>query len=210
MSSSTYIRTTTNYVSRKAQIEGPQNVEMRGRVSQSFLLLLFPFIRAHTSPITLQSIIAEGVTMRGDLAPIRVGHYCFFEEGCVLSPCVATVREGGTAAHIPLTIGSMTLVGKDAVVEAAYLGSHVEIGGNSVVGARCILKDCCRLLPDTVLPPDTVVPPFALVAGQPGRVVGELPPSVPVMTRQAAMGRYRRTKKEIVESGEKEKQQQKK
>ncbi len=146
------------------------------------------------------------MTVRGDLAPIRVGHYCYFDEGCVLSPCVATVREGSTAAHIPLTVGNMTVVGKDAVIEAAYLGSHVEIGENCVVAARCILKDCCRLAPGTVLPPDTVVPPFALVAGQPGRVVGDLPPSVQVMTRQAAMGRYRRTKKAIVESGEKEKQ----
>lgn len=42
--SSEYIRTTTNYISRKALIEGPQYVEMRGRVR---LLLhhsfLFPF-----------------------------------------------------------------------------------------------------------------------------------------------------------------------
>lgn len=40
-----------------------------------------------------QSVIQPKAQLRGDLAPIRVGHYCFFDEGCVLRP-PSTLRDG--------------------------------------------------------------------------------------------------------------------
>lgn len=156
----------------------------------------------------------DEVTIRGDLAPIRVGHFCYFAAGSVLSPpslhlLPTTERKkppetqeprrhlpqqqhphpnspGVKASHIPMCIGSMTSVGRDAVVQAAAVGACVEVGDNAVISARCILKDGCRIAPNTVLAPDTVVPPFALVAGRPGQIVGELPPSVMVMRKEAA------------------------
>ncbi|KAM3574151.1 hypothetical protein VYU27_003870 [Nannochloropsis oceanica] len=197
--SSEYIRTTTNYISRKALIEGPQYVEMRGR-----------------------SIVEEDVTIRGDLAPIRVGHYCFFAAGSVLSPCFIIAppqyepqqqqqqppqppqppqQQQSKQRYIPMTIGSMTNIGPDAVIQAASIGSHVEIGANCIVSPRCILKDCCRLAPGTVLPPDSVVPPFALMSGAPAKMVGELPPSVVSTMKEKAQGRYRRRKRWIVGEG---------
>jgi hypothetical protein len=100
-----------------------------------------------------------------------------------------------------MCIGSMTSVGRDAVVQAAAVGACVEVGDNVVISARCILKDGCRIAPNTVLAPDTVVPPFALVAGRPGQIVGELPPSVMVMRKEAAQGRYRRKRRWILEGG---------
>lgn len=42
---------------------------------------------------TLQSVIQPKAQLRGDLAPIRVGHYCLFDEGCVLRP-PSTLRDG--------------------------------------------------------------------------------------------------------------------
>jgi len=155
--------------------------------------------------------VEENVTIRGDLAPIRVGHYCFFAAGSVLSPSFLTIppqdkqqqpqqqqQQQQKQQYIPLTIGSMTHIGPDAVIQAASIGSHVEIGANCVVSPRCILKDCCRLAPGTVLAPDSVVPPFALMAGVPARMVGELPPSVVGRRREEAQGRYRRRKRLIL------------
>jgi len=46
-SSTAFIRTTTNFISRQALIEGPQNVEMRGRVR-------FPLL-SRTLPLRLHS-----------------------------------------------------------------------------------------------------------------------------------------------------------
>lgn len=66
-------------------------------------------------------------------------------------------------------------VGEGAVVQAATIGSHVHIGHNAVVGEFAIIKDYVRILPDTVIPANMVIPSFSIVAGQPARVVGEVP-----------------------------------
>ena len=60
-------------------------------------------------------------------------------------------------------------------MQAATIGSHVHIGQNAVVGEFAIIKDYVRILPDTVIPANMVIPSFSIVAGQPARVVGEVP-----------------------------------
>lgn len=72
-------------------------------------------------------------------------------------------------------LGDHVFVGEGSVVQAAMIGSHVHIGAGCVVGEFCIIKEYSKLLDGTVLPPFTVVPSFSIVAGQPGRVIGELP-----------------------------------
>lgn len=54
------------------------------------------------------------------------------------------------------------------------MGNHVEIGANCVIGKFTIIKDFVRVLDGTVVPPNTVIPSFSVVAGRPGRVVGEV------------------------------------
>jgi dynactin-5 len=66
-------------------------------------------------------------------------------------------------------------VGPGAVVEAALIGNHVSIGAGCVVGKFVIIKDFVRILEGTVVPPNMVIPSFSIVAGRPGRVVGEVP-----------------------------------
>lgn len=55
------------------------------------------------------------------------------------------------------------------------MGSHVHIGRHVVVGEFAIIKDYVRVLDGAVVAPNTVVPSFSVVAGQPARVVGEVP-----------------------------------
>lgn len=61
------------------------------------------------------------------------------------------------------------------MVEAALVGSHVNIGARCVIGKFAIIKDYVRILEDTVVPANMVIPSFSIVAGRPGRVVGEVP-----------------------------------
>lgn len=77
--------------------------------------------------------------------------------------------------YLPLRLGDHVFVGEGAVVQAATIGSHVYIGQNAVVGEFAIIKDYVRVLPDTVIPANMVIPSFSIVAGQPARVVGEVP-----------------------------------
>jgi dynactin-5 len=51
----------------------------------------------------------------------------------------------------------------------------VSIGASCVVGKFVIIKDFVRILDGTVVPPNMVIPSFSIVAGRPGRVVGEVP-----------------------------------
>ena len=57
-------------------------------------------------------------------------------------------------------------------------------------GKRAILKDCCEIMPGTVLPADTVVPPFARFAGNPGRMVSELPECTKDLHKDLARNHY--------------------
>ncbi len=65
-------------------------------------------------------------------------------------------------------------MGPSSIIEAALIGSHVNIGANVVVGKFAIIKDYVRILDGSVVPPNMVIPSFSVVAGRPARVVGEM------------------------------------
>lgn len=76
---------------------------------------------------------------------------------------------------MPLRMGDHVFIGAGSTVMAASIGSHVHLGANVVVGDFAIIKDYVRVLDGTVIPPNMVIASFSIVAGQPARVVGELP-----------------------------------
>ena len=51
------------------------------------------------------------------------------------------------------------------------------IGEGAIIGARAVIKDAVYVCPGAVVAPDAVVPPLSIVAGVPGRIIGELPTS---------------------------------
>ena len=44
-----------------------------------------------------------------------------------------------------------------------------------MIGELAIIKDYVRILDHTIVPANMVIPSFSIVAGQPARVIGELP-----------------------------------
>jgi dynactin 5 len=78
-------------------------------------------------------------------------------------------------SHYPLKIGDHVYVGPGTVVEAALIGNHVQIGAGCVIGKFAIIKDFVQILEGTVVSANMVIPSFSVVAGRPGRVVGEVP-----------------------------------
>ena len=91
-----------------------------------------------------------------------------------------------------MKIGDYVHIGAGTVVEAATIGSHVEIGKNCIIvslpwslaskilnpwhvqGKFTIIKDCARIADNTVIPPNTVVPALALFAGSPGMLTSSV------------------------------------
>lgn len=130
---------------------------------------------------------------------VAIGRYCFLSRGSCLrppgrmykgyvsTPSLSASRPSSTdprltsASHrsiftyMPLRIGDHVFVGQNTVVQAASVGSHIYIGNNAVVGEFAIIKDYVRILDGSVVPPNMVIPSFSIVAGQPARVIGEIP-----------------------------------
>jgi len=165
-----YIKTTThNFVSRKAIIDGPKQVEIRGR-----------------------SILQDGVHIRGDLAMIRIGRYCEIDIHTILEP---PMHPFDPSKRIPIIIGSHTHIGSNSTIAAAAIGSMVWIGKNVTLGPRVIVKDNCIIEDGVHLGADTVIPPFTRISSK-GAVQDshflqtELPPSMAIHMQELSLDRF--------------------
>lgn len=138
-----YIRTASgNFVSRHATLQGAQHVELKGR-----------------------TWVDAGVTLRGDLAPIRVGRYNAIGKNTTIAPPILmpTSNTAENKKYAPVSVGAHTSIGTDCDIQAAAIGSYNSIGNHVVLGPRVILKDAVVVMEGTKIPADTVVPPFTLV-----------------------------------------------
>ena len=162
-----YLQTSAgNIISRKASIFKAQSVEIpQGKV-----------------------VIKDNATVRGDLATVQLNKYTIVCEGSILRPPYGIIS--GSFRFIPLTIGSHCYISKNCLVQAAVIGVGCYIGENAVLSQRCILKDFVRVEANSVVPPDMVVPPFAIVSGNPARIIGEVSESTSTLAFQEATSRY--------------------
>ncbi|KAL1844206.1 hypothetical protein VTJ49DRAFT_3862 [Mycothermus thermophilus] len=165
-----YIETDTgNKVARKATLVGTQHIMLGGKtVIQPDAMIRGDLVR------TIHPSSQSG----GNAAPqnntaISIGRYCFLSRNCCLRPPGRFYK--GAFTYMPLRMGDHVFVGPGAVVQAASVGSHVHIGAGCVIGEFAIIKDYVRILDGTVVPPNMVIPSFSIVAGQPARVIGEVP-----------------------------------
>ncbi|CAK7268734.1 hypothetical protein SEPCBS57363_003241 [Sporothrix epigloea] len=169
-----YIETDTgNKVSRKATLVGTQNIILGGKsVIQQDVTIRGDLVRS--LPASSSSSSGGGPsTSSGSNTAISIGRYCFLSKGCCLRPPGRLWK--GIFSHMPLRMGDHVFIGAGSTVMAASIGSHVHLGANVVVGDFAIIKDYVRVLDGTVIPPNMVIASFSIVAGQPARVVGELP-----------------------------------
>ncbi|KAJ4419279.1 hypothetical protein N0V82_005082 [Gnomoniopsis sp. IMI 355080] len=163
-----YIETDTgNKVARKATLVGTQNIMLGGKT----VIMQDAMIRGDLARTAISSS-SSGSAPASNTA-VAIGRYCFLSKGCCLRPPGRMYK--GAFTYMPLRIGDHVFVGEGTVIQAATVGSHVYIGHNAVVDEFAIIKDYVRILDGTVVPPNMVIPSFTIVAGQPARVVGEIP-----------------------------------
>jgi dynactin 5 len=157
---------TGNFISRASKITDPKQLEIpSGKV-----------------------FIDNGVIIHSNIAGVQLQRYCILKKGVVITPS-QTIKE--PIINIKVTIGSNTFINENAIIEAARIGSGCTIGRNCKISARCILKDYVLVFDNTVILPDTVIPPFSIVAGNPGKIIGEQSESTPMRIGIAAVDRYR-------------------
>ncbi|GAA5938784.1 dynactin subunit 5 [Sporobolomyces koalae] len=179
---SAFIQTETgNIVSRQSVIYGSQNIVLAGK-----------------------SILSPGCVLRGDLrrsaatssttsgggatVVIAMGKYCFVGEQSVLRPCYKTFK--GTFSYYPMKIGDYVTIGAGSVVEAASIGTGVEIGKNCIIGPLSILKDYCKIADGAILGAGTIVPSLTEWSGSPAKSIQQLAESTPEIAEAKAKAVY--------------------
>ncbi|KEY72073.1 hypothetical protein S7711_00090 [Stachybotrys chartarum IBT 7711] len=163
-----YIETDTgNKVARKAVLVGTQNIMLGGKtVIQSEAMIRGDLVR------TAPSSTSGGSAPTSNTA-VSIGRYCFLSRGVLLRPPGRLYK--GDFTYMPLRIGDHVFIGQNSVVQAASIGNHVLIGKGCVINEFAIIKDYVKILDGTIIPASMVVPSFSIVAGQPGRVIEEIP-----------------------------------
>ncbi|KOS22737.1 Dynactin subunit 5 [Escovopsis weberi] len=181
-----YIETDTgNKVARKAVLVGTQNIMLGGKtVIQPEVMIRGDLVRtiphatpssaANANPAAASSSSAgSGPAPPNNNTAVAIGRYCFLSRSVLLRPPGRMYK--GVFTYMPLRIGDHVFIGQGSVVQAATIGSHVHIGSGCAVNEFAIIKDYVKILDGAVVPAHMVVPSFSIVAGRPGRVVGELP-----------------------------------
>ncbi|GJN67917.1 hypothetical protein PLIIFM63780_001910 [Purpureocillium lilacinum] len=167
-----YIETDTgNKVARKAILVGTQNIMLGGKtVIQPEVMIRGDLVRT-AAPSSSSS--SSGGAAPATSTAVAIGRYCFLARGVLLRPPGRLYK--GAFTYMPLRLGDHVFVGQGTVVQAATVGSHVYIGKGCTINEFAIIKDYVKILDGTVVPAFMVIPSFSIVAGQPAKVVGEIP-----------------------------------
>ncbi|KAF4595677.1 dynactin 5 [Ophiocordyceps camponoti-floridani] len=162
-----YIETDSgNKVARKAILVGTQNIMLGGKT------VIQPDVMIRGDLVRSVAVSASGSSPANTTA-VAIGRYCFLAKGVLLRPPGRLYK--GAFTYMPLRLGDHVFVGQGSVIQAATVGSHVHVGARCTVNDFAIIKDYVKILDDTVVPSFMVIPSFSIVAGQPARVVGEVP-----------------------------------
>jgi carbonic anhydrase/acetyltransferase-like protein (isoleucine patch superfamily) len=125
---------------------------------------------AHTAAITGEVEWGElcsfwfSAVVRGDVALIRFGRRCNVQD-CAVVHCDTSV---------PNLIGDDVVIGHNATVHGAEVGSGTLIGMGATVLGRSKIGRNCLIAAGAVVAPGMVVPDGKLVMGVPGKVVRDV------------------------------------
>lgn len=108
-----------------------------------------------------QSTVMHHVTIRGDIAPIRIGRRVNVQDGTVVH------TRHGVALDIADDVG----IGHRAVVHCRRVGRRSLIGIGAIVLDNCEIGERCLIAAGALLPPGTRVPDGSVLMGIPGKVV---------------------------------------
>jgi dynactin-5 len=159
---------TGNKIARKAGLVGTQNIMLGGKtVIQPEVMIRGDLVRTAPSSSSSGSAVPTSTTS------VAIGRYCFLARGALLRPPARMHK--GVFTYMPLRLGDHVFVGQGSVVQAATVGSHVHIGKGCTINEFAIIRDYVKVLDGTIVPSGMVIPSFSIVAGQPARVVGEIP-----------------------------------
>ncbi len=127
--------------------------------------------------------VMHHATIRGDLAPIRIGDRVNAQDGAILH----------TEIGIPLEIGDDVGIGHRAVIHCRRIGAGTLVGIGSIILDECEIGCRCIVAAGAVVTPNTIIPDDKVVMGVPAKVVRD--------TREAERRYLRRVIENYVKLG---------
>lgn len=103
-------------------------------------------------------------TVRGDVAPIKIGKYTNVQDNAVLH----------VADNLPCILGDYVTVGHSAVLHACTVEDHCLIGMSATVLDGSVIGEGSIIGAGALVTKNTIVPPHSLVIGMPAKVVKTL------------------------------------
>ncbi len=91
--------------------------------------------------LTGRDIFRQNCIIRGDLATIRTGKYCFFNEQCVLHPSFR-VTSNMQVAMVPMSIGNYVIIGEETIISGQAIGDKVMVGKRCVIVSTDLKPQC--------------------------------------------------------------------
>jgi carbonic anhydrase/acetyltransferase-like protein (isoleucine patch superfamily) len=104
-----------------------------------------------------------GAVVRGDLASITVGDTTNLQDGCVLH----------CDPEKDLVIGKHVTVGHLAMIHAKSVGDGCLVGIHSILLSGAVIGAGSLIAAGALVREDQVIPPRSIVAGVPGKIIGQ-------------------------------------
>ena len=127
---------------------------------------------ADSATVTAEVILGHdtniwyGVAMRGDDAPITIGHRTNVQDGAVVH-----VDPGA-----PNVIGDDVTIGHGAIIHGIEVGSYCLVAMGAILLGGSKVGEGCIIGAGAVVLENADIPPYSLVVGTPGKVVRTLDP----------------------------------
>ena len=111
-----------------------------------------------------KSTVWFNAVLRGDLAPIRIGHSCNIQDGVV-----GHVNDGQ-----PLVLEDEVSVGHSAIIHGCTIGRGTLIGMGAIVLNGAEIGEYALIGAGSIVTENKKIPPYTLSLGTPAKVVREL------------------------------------
>lgn len=110
------------------------------------------------------STVWFNAVLRGDLAPIVIGHSCNIQDGTI----------GHVNANQPLIVEDEVSVGHAAIIHGCRLGKGTLIGMGAIVLNGADVGEYALIGAGSIVTENKKIPPYTLSLGTPAKVVREL------------------------------------
>ncbi|MNZ73442.1 putative acetyltransferase [compost metagenome] len=133
--------------------------------------------------VARQSTVWFNAVLRGDLAPIQIGHSCNIQDGVV----------GHVNTDQPLIVEDEVSVGHSAIIHGCTIGRGTLIGMGAIVLNGAEIGEYALIGAGSIVTENKKIPPYTLSIGSPAKVVREL--------TEKDLQRMRRTMESYVTKG---------